>query len=163
MIRQKYNFSVIKSRFYDFSVQHGFLEVIAFVGKFQGKEGGFFIDEFEENLVAFPHCQLQKAFFLYPFEVALVAYNLVSSPVGAHEEVHMFAFPNVGDEGDDTAVAPLGDGEASLFEYLTQHTVLWALPFFELAAHAEPLVVVEVVLFFGTVKHKVLVTVFQIA
>ena len=163
MIMQKYNFSQILSRFYDFSIQDGFLEVIALIGEFQGEEWHFFVDEFEEDLVAFPHGQFEKAFLLDPFEITLVAHDLVTGPVGANEEVHMFGFPDVGDEGDDAAVAPFRDGIACFFPHLAQHAVLRALPFLELATHTKPFVVVEVVFLFGAVQHEVLVAAFQIA
>ena len=63
---------------------------------------------------------------------------------------------------DDAAVTPFRDGEARLFPHLTQHAVLGALPFFELAAHAEPFVVVEVVFLLGAMQHEVLAAALQI-
>ena len=163
MMMQKYNFSVNKSIIYRFSVQNRFLEEVAFVGEFKGEEGSFFVDEPEKYLVAFPHGQFEEAFFLDPFEVALVAHDLVASPVGTHEEVHVFAFPDIRDEGYDAAVAPLGDGKPSLFPHLAQHAVFGTLTFLEMAAHAKPFVVVQVIFFFGAVEHEVLVAAFKIA
>ena len=160
---QRYNYFVKKSRFYGFTIQNRLLEVVALIGEFQGEERRFFVDEFEEDLVAFPHGQFEEAFFLDPFEVALIADDLVACPFGAYEEVHMFAFPDIGDEGDDAAVAPLGDGIARLLAHLTQHAFLGALPFLKLAAHAKPFVVVEVVFLFGTVQHEILGAAFQVA
>ena len=122
-----------------------------------------FVDETQENLVAFPHGEVQKALFLNPFEVALVAFNLIARPVGADKDVHVLVFIYVVHKSDNAAVAPFRDGEASLFPHLAQHAVLWALPFLELAAHAEPFVVVEVILFLGAVQHEVLRSAFQIA
>ncbi len=120
------------------------------------------IDEAEENLVAFPHGEVQQVLFLDPFEVALVAFDLVTCPIGADEDVHVFVVIDIVHEGDDAAVAPFRDGEARLLPHLAQHAVLGALPFLELAAHAEPFVVVEVVLFLGTVQHKILAAALKI-
>jgi len=132
------------------------------VGQFQGEERDVFIDKSEEDLVAFPQGEFEEALFVDPFEVAFVAGDLLAGPVGTHEEVHVFGGPLVGDEGDDAAVAPLGDGKAGLFADLTQHTVFGALSFFELASHAEPFVVIEVVFFFRSVQHKVLVAALEV-
>ena len=139
------------------------MEFIAFIGEFQGKERSFFVYQFEEYFVAFPHGEFKEAFFLDPLEVTLVAHDFVADPVGADEEMHVLCLPDVGDEGDDAAVAPLCHRVARLLPDLAQHAVLRALPFLELAAYAEPFVVVEVILFLGAVQHQVLRAVFQIA
>ena len=118
--------------------------------------------EAEENLVAFPHSKFKKTLFLNPFEVTLVAFYLVSCPIGANKDMHVLVVIDVVHEGDDAAVAPFRDGEACLLPHLAQHAVLGALPFLELAAHAEPFVVVEVVLFLGAVQHEVLAAALQI-
>ena len=133
------------------------------VGEFQGEEGGMFVNEFQEDLVAFPKGKFKELFLVDPFEVAFVAFDFVAGPFGADEEMHVFCFPDIGDEGDDAAVAPLGDGIACFFEHFAQHAVLGALPFFELTADTEPFVVVQVVFLFGAVEHEVLVAAFQVA
>ena len=148
--------------FYDFSVQNRLLKFVSLVGEFQRKEGAWFIDKLQENLVAFPHRQAEKALFGNPFKVALIAHDLFTGPVGAHKEVHILVFPDVGDESDDAAVAPLGDGEACFFAHFAEHAILGALPFFEVAANTKPFVVVQVIGFFGTVQHQVLVAAFQV-
>ena len=121
------------------------------------------IDEAQENLVAFPHGEFQKALFLNPFQVAFVAFNLVARPVGADEDVHVLVIIDVVHEGDDATVAPFRDGETRLLPHLAQHAVLGALPFLELAAHAKPFVVVEIVLFLSAMQHETLRAAFQIA
>ena len=120
------------------------------------------INKMQEDLVTFPHGEFQQALLLNPFKIALVAFYLVAGPVGTDEDVHMFVGIDVMHKGDDAAVAPLRDGEARLFPHLAQHTVFGALPFFELAAHAEPLVVVEIVFLLGAMQHKVLAAALQI-
>ena len=122
-----------------------------------------FVDEAEENLVAFPHGKVEQALFFNPFEVAFVAFDLVARPVGADEDVHVLVVVDVVYEGDDATIAPFRDGEACFFPHLAQHAVLGALPFLKLAAHAEPFVVVEVVLFLGAVQHEVLAAALKIA
>ena len=119
-----------------------------------------FVDETEEDLVAFPHGQFKKALLFNPFEVAFVTFDVVASPVGANEDVHVFVVIDVMHKGDDAAVTPFRHGEAGLFPHLAQHAILGALPFLELAAHAQPFVVVEVILFLGAVQHKVLAAAF---
>ncbi len=143
-------------------VQDGFLERVIFVGQLQREERPMLVDEAEEDLVAFPHGEVKEALLFDPFEVALVAFDLVTRPVGADEDVHVFVIVDVVHEGDDAAIAPFRHGEACLFPHLTQHAILGALPFLELAAHAEPFVVVEVVLFLGAVQHEVLAAALQI-
>lgn len=151
------------SIFYNDAIQHSLLKVIAFVSEFQGEERDTLIEELQEDFVAFPQCEVEEAFFIDPLEVAFVAHDLLAGPVGAHEEVHVFGGPAVGDKGDDAAVAPLGDGEAGFLAHFAQHAVLGAFVGLELPSHSEPFVVVEVVLFFGAVKHQVLITAFEIA
>ena len=121
------------------------------------------VDEAEEDLVAFPHGEVQQPLLLDPLQVALVAFDLLSGPVGADEDVHVLVIVDVVHKGDDAAIAPLRDGKARLLPHLAQHAVLGALPFLELAAHAEPFVVVEVVLFLGAMQHEILAAAFQIA
>ena len=133
------------------------------VGQFQGEKGRLLVDEAEEDFVTFPHCKFQKTLFFNPFEVTFITLNLFAGPVGADKEMHVFALPDIGDEGNDAAVAPLGDGEASLFPHFAEHTFLGAFALLEFSSHAEPFVVVEVVFFFGAMEHEVLVTSFQIA
>ena len=120
------------------------------------------VNKTEEDLVALPHGEFEEALFLDPLEVALVAFNLIARPVGADENVHVLVVIDVVYECDNAAVAPFRDGEARLFPHLAQHAVLGALPFLELAAYAEPFVVVEVVLFLGAVQHEVLAAAFQV-
>ena len=143
-------------------IQNGCFQRVVFVGQFQREERSVLVNEAEENLVAFPHGEFEETLFLDPFEVALVAFNLVARPIGADEDVHVFVVVDVVHKGDDAAVAPFRDGEAGLFPHLAQHAVLGALPFLELAAHANPFVVVLVVLFLGAVQHEVLAAALQI-
>ena len=144
-------------------VEDGCLQRVVLVGQLQREERPFLADEAQEDLVALPSGQFKKVLFVDPFEVAFVAFDLLASPVGADEDVHMLVGIDVMDEGDDAAVAPFRHGEAGLLPHLSQHTVLGALPFLELAAHAEPFVVVDVVLLLGAVQHEVLVAALQIA
>ena len=101
-----------------FPVQYGRFQRVVFISQLQGEERSVFVDETEEDLVAFPHGKLKQAFFLDPFEVALVAFNLVAGPVGADEDVHVFVVIDIMHEGDDATVAPFRHGEASLLRHL---------------------------------------------
>ena len=145
-----------------FPIKNGLFQDVLFVGELEGEKRPVLVDEAKEDLVAFPHGEFEEVLFLYPFEVALVAFDLVARPVSADEDVHVLVVIDVVNKGDDAAVAPFRDGEAGLFPHLAQHAVLGALPFLELAAHAEPFVVVEVVLFLGAVQHEVLAAALQI-
>ncbi len=64
---------------------------------------------------------------------------------------------------DKPPVAPVGDGEARLLPDLPAHAVLGALARFELAADAQPLVLVDIVFLLGAVEHQILLALFQIA
>ena len=143
-------------------VEDSGLQRVVLVGQLQREERPFLADEAQEDLVAFPSGQFKEVLFVDPFEIAFVAFDLLAGPVGADEDVHMLVGIDVVNEGDDAAVAPLRHGEAGLLPHLAQHTVLWALPFLELAAHAEPFVVVEVVFLLGTVQHEILRATFKI-
>ena len=145
-----------------FPVQYGRFQRVVFISQLQGEERSVFVDETEEDLVAFPHGKLKQAFFLDPFEVALVTFDLVSRPFGADEDVHVLIVIDVMHKGDDATVTPFRDGEARLFPHLTQHAVFGAFAFLKLAAHAKPFVVVEVVFFLGAVQHEVLAAALQI-
>ena len=145
-----------------FPIQNRRFQSVVFVGKFQREERSLFVDETEENFVAFPHGEFKQALFFDPFEVALVAFNLVARPFGAYEDMHVLIVVDVVYESDDAAVAPFRDSEARLFPHLAQHAVLGTLSFLELAAHAEPFVVVEIVFLLGAVQHEVLAAAFKI-
>ena len=138
------------------SIQDGFFQRIILISELQGKERSLLIYQLQENLVAFPGRQFEKSLFVNPFEVTLVANDLLARPVGANEDVHLLGGPDVVDEGDDTAIAPRRDGEARFFPHFAPHAVFGTLPFLELAAHANPFVVVLVVLLLGAVEHEVL-------
>ena len=146
-----------------FPIQNGLFQGVVFVGELEGEKRPVLVDESKEDLVAFPHGESEEVLFLYPFEVALVAFDLVARPVSADEDVHVLIVVDVVHKGDDAAVAPLRDGETCLLPHLAQHAVLGAFAFLELAAYAEPFVVVEVVLFLGAVQHEILRAAFQIA
>ncbi len=145
-----------------FSVQNGFFQGVVLVGQLQGKERSMLINKAEENLVALPRRQFQKPLFVNPFQVAFVAYNLFAFPFCADKDVHLFCWPYIMNKGNDAAIAPRGDGETRFLKDFASHAVLGALPFLELAAHANPFVVIHVVFFLGAVKHKVLDAAFQV-
>ena len=101
-----------------FPVKDGRLQRVVFVSQLQGEERPVFVDETKEDFVAFPHGEFKEALFLDPFEVALVAFDLVARPVGADENVHMLVIIDVVHKGDDAAIAPFRDGEAGLLPHL---------------------------------------------
>ena len=139
-----------------FSVQNSLFQCVIFVGQLQREERSMLIDKAEENLVAFPRWQLQKSLFVNPFKVAFVAYNLLTFPFCADKDVHLFGGPDIVDESNDATIAPRGNGKARFLKDFAPHAVLGAFPFLELAAHANPFVVVLVVLLLGAVQHEVL-------
>ena len=139
-----------------FSVQNSLFQCVIFVGQLQREERSMLIDKAEENLIAFPRWQLQKSLFVNPFKVAFVANNLLTFPFCADKDVHLFCWPYIMNKGNDAAITPLSDGEARFLKDFAPHAVLGALPFLELAAHANPFVVVFVVFLLGAVQHEVL-------
>ena len=101
-----------------FPVQNSRFQRVVFVGQLQREKGTVLVDEAEENLVAFPHGEVQQALLLDPLQVAFVAFDLLAGPVGADEDMHVLVIVDVVHKSDDTAIAPLGDGEAGLLPHL---------------------------------------------
>jgi len=120
------------------------------------------INKAEENLVAFPRWKFQKPLFVNPFKVAFVANNLFAFPFCADKDVHLLGGPDIMHKSDDAAIAPLGHGEARFLKDFTPHAIFGALPFLELAAHANPFVVVLIVFLLGAVQHEVLTAALKI-
>ena len=145
-----------------FSIQNSLFQAVVLIGQLQGKERPLLVNQSQENLVAFPRWKFKKPLFLNPFEVAFVAVGLLASPFGADEDVHLLGGPDVVDEGDDAAIAPRRNGEARFLKDFAPHAILGAFAFLELAAHANPFVVVLVVFFFGAVQHEVLAAALQV-
>jgi hypothetical protein len=145
-----------------FSVQNSLFQCVIFVGQLQREERSMLIDKAEENLIAFPRWQLQKSLFVNPFKVAFVAYNLLAFPFCADKDVHLLGRPDIVDESNDATIAPRGNGKACFLIDFAPHAVLGALPFLELASHANPFVVVLIVLLLGAVQHEVLVAALKV-
>ena len=122
-----------------------------------------FVDEAQENLVTFPRGQFQKMLLLNPFQISLVAFHLLPFPFCADENVHLLGRPDVVHEGDYATITPNRDGEARFLKNLALHAVLGALSILKLASHANPFVVVLVVLLLGTMQHEASATALQVA
>lgn len=119
--------------------------------------------EAEEDFVALPESEVEKALLVNPFEIALVADNLLSAPLGGGEEVHILTGPYVADECHNTPVAPFEDVEACFLFDFAEHTLVGALISLAFSTNANPFVVAGIVLFLNTVKHKILVSALEIA
>ncbi len=151
-----------RASFHSFSIQNDFFQAFILITQFQREKRSLLVNQSQENLVTFPRWKFKKPLFLNPFEVAFVAVGLLARPVGADEDVHLLGGPDVVDEGDDAAIAPRRDGEARFLKDFAPHAVLGAFAFLELAAHANPFVVVLVVFFLGAVQHEVLAAALQV-
>ena len=77
--------------------------------------------------------------------------------------MHVLRAPFVGDEGDDAAVAPACEDEPRFLPDLPQQTVLRAFALLNLAADADPFVLVFVHFLFHPVEHQVVPAPFQVA
>ena len=84
------------------------------------------------------------------------------TPVVGSEKVHVLALPLVRHECHDAAIAVRGQGEAGLLLRFAQSALLRALALFKLAADADPLVAIAVVLLFRAVQHQVFAAAFDI-
>ena len=92
---------------------------------------------------------------MQPFQYALVALLYRTGPAGSGEQVHVLALPSVGHEGDHTTVAVVRQGQARLLQRLAADALLGAFALLALAAHADPLVAVQIVLLLDAVEHQV--------
>ncbi len=151
-----------RASFHSFSIQNDFFQAFILITQFQREKRPLLVNQSQENPVAFPRWKFKKPLFLNPFEVAFVAVGLLAFPFGADEDVHLLGGPDVVDEGDDATIPPRGDGKARFFKDFAPHAVLGAFAFLELAAHANPFVVVLVVLLLGAVQHEVLAAALQV-
>ena len=77
--------------------------------------------------------------------------------------MHIFRGRLVGDKGHQSPVAVVRQRQPRLLPGLPQDAVLGALPRLELAAHADPLVMIDVVFLLHPVEHQVFLAPLQIA
>ena len=77
--------------------------------------------------------------------------------------MHILAGPHIGHKGDDAPVFVIGKGQAGFLFGLPQDTFFGAFPLLELAADADPLVLVLILLLFDPMEHKITALVFDIA
>ena len=77
--------------------------------------------------------------------------------------MHVFRRIVIGDKGDDAAVLPGDEVKACLLFYFSEETFLRALSFLKFSADADPLVFIEVVLFFCAVEQKIAAVTLDIA
>ena len=71
--------------------------------------------------------------------------------------MHVLPFPPVGHKGDHAAVAPGGQTQTGFLAHLAQQAFVRAFVLLQLAAHADPLALVFVVLLRVSVQHQHLV------
>ena len=90
-----------------------------------------------------------------PLQIPLIAVLDLPGEVLRVKEVHIFGAVLVRYKGDNPPVPPAVQGESGLLQHLPAETVLGALPGFELAADADPFILVEVALLFHPVEHEV--------
>ena len=128
-------------------VQNGLHQlVILVIAQLQGEEGHVPGQQVQEDGVPLPVGQLQQAGAGDPLQHALAALPDLPRPAVGGEQVHILRHPTLGDKGDDAPVLIPGQVQAGLLPDLPQEAVLRALVRLELAAHADPLVLVYVVL-----------------
>ena len=151
--------------YHSFSVQHRLPERIPFVHQLEGEPRAFLVQQPEEDLVALPDGQLRHLLLRHPFQHALpagIALHHLARPLIGGVEVDELGHI-APDEGQQAPAAPVGQGQACLLLHLAEKTVLRAFEPLEFAAHADPLVVVVVVLLLHPVEHQVGVVPLQIA
>ncbi len=116
----------------------------------------------QEDFVALPLLQVDQPLFVDPLENALIALAQLPFKAGRVEQVHILG-PVAIYKRDDAAVAVVRQPEPGFFEHLAADAVLRALAGLKLAADADPLVFVFIVLFFHAVEHQILPVPLQIA
>ena len=108
--------------------------------------------------------ELGYVFFGDPFQGAFVAVLERAGKFGCREQVHELSLVHaVANEGDNPSVLGANQREARFFESLALDAVLGRFPFLELAANANPLVLVDIVLFLDAVEQQVLAVLFDVA
>ena len=108
--------------------------------------------------------EFRYVFLGNPFECSFVAVLEFTGEFRRREQVHEFCLVHaVANEGDNPSVLGTNQGEARFFESLALDAVLGRFPFLEFAANADPLVLVDVVLFLDAVKQQVLAVLFDVA
>ena len=76
--------------------------------------------------------------------------------------MHILRLVAIGDKGHETAVAPARERQTGLLPRFAQGAVLGRLAVLKFAAHADPFVVVEVILLFRAVQHQIFVAALEI-
>lgn len=117
----------------------------------------------EENFVARPQRQRRHGRLVHPLEIPLVAFAQRAGEARRREEVHVFPLPLVGQKRHHAAAAPVGQRQAGLLLRLAQEALVRRLVTLELAADADPFVVVEVVFLLHAVQHEILLPALDIA
>ena len=128
------------------------------VAQLQGEEGRLRGQELQKQVVPRPERQLLHPVQVHPFQVSLVAPSYGAGEAVGGEEVHILGGPLVGDESHQSPEAPGGQRQACLLPHLPQEALLRALPLLALAANADPLVMIQVMLLFDPVEHQNLVS-----
>ena len=77
--------------------------------------------------------------------------------------MHVFTGIEIRNEGNDASVAEGSYGQPRFLPYFTTHAILGTLTVLKFSAHADPLVVILVVVLFGAVEHQIASVLLQIA
>ena len=79
------------------------------------------------------------------------------------EQMHVLRGPAVGDKSDQPPIAVFRWGESGLLVHFPEHAVLGALPVLELAADADPLALIQIILLLDPVEHQTLTALTDVA
>ena len=156
-------------KFHLFSVQHRFCERVAHIPQLQGEKRLVFIQKAEKDFVSLPQIQVQDVLFFHPGEFALITCSRFSREAVCRVETHIlhvlhrFAVFCLCHKGNETAETPARQRVAGFLFYFTQQAFLRAFAKFRMAADADPLVLVDIVLFHRAVHHQIAVILFDVA
>lgn len=133
------------------------------VAQGEEKEGPVFIQVPQEDTVPLPKVQFRDPRFVDPLQDALGAVMEFPGPLTSGKEEHIFSRCLIGDEGNEATEPEFRQSEAGFLEDLPEQALDGGLALQELPADADPLSLIEVMLFFDAMEHQVLAISFQVA
>ena len=146
------------------AVEDSLFQYVPPVTQLQREEGDILLNEPQKDLVPLPVGDGAQLCPGQPLQVALRAVGPQGSGKAVDgEQMHVLRGPAVGDKSDQPPIAVFRWGESGLLVHFPEHAVLGALPVLELAADADPLALIQIILLLDPVEHQTLTALTDVA
>ena len=141
-----------------FTVQNRFHQFITAITQRQQEEGRVLPQKIQENLIALPFGQVIQKLPADPLQVTLIAFFQLSLKAIGSEKEHVLPFAAVIEKGDDASALKACEGQAGFLHGFPADTIVGAFLSLEFSADADPLILIDIILFFHPMEHEYLVS-----